>query len=129
MPHKTRRGTPSKRSEAELKRLVQTAIDETCGLPRKGLWLCVDAVESSGHPPERLRVWSTLHFLREGSPFCCGEPGCHLYAFTNRLAEISEHVRQAMGLRQPVEVEFRGRIAGNYHEGVEFHYGEGQDGR
>lgn len=112
----------SKRSHAELTRLVQRAVDEVLGLPRDGLWLCIDAVEPVGRPLERLRVWSTFHFLIEGSPFCCGESGCHLRIFGERQAAIDEHVRLAMGLRQHVVVE--NRIAVNYHEGVWFHYGK-----
>lgn len=111
---------PSKQSEQELRPLVQAAVEEACGLPRRGLWLCVDAVEPSGRPPVRLRVWATLHFLPEGSPFCCGEPGCHLGLFGERLAEVAEHVQKAMGLQQPVTVEFDDRIAVQYHPGTQF---------
>jgi hypothetical protein len=117
----------SKRSHAELTRLVQRAVDDVLGLPDGRLWLCIDAVEPVGRPLERLRVWSTLHFLLEGSPFCCGESGCHLRIFGQRQAAIDEHVRLAMGLRQPVAVEIRGRIALNYHDGVWFHYGQLED--
>jgi hypothetical protein len=114
-----------KRSEAELRRLVADAVAEACGLPLPGLWLSVDAVQASGHPPDLLRVWSTLHFLPAGSPFCCGEPGCHLGLFGDRLAAVGDHVCRAMGLRQPVAVEFGDRIGVRYHPGVEFRTAEG----
>jgi hypothetical protein len=113
-----------KRSQAELRRLVETAVAEACGLPRPGLWFGVDAVEASGQPPERLRVWATLHFLPAGSPFCCGEPGCHLALFGERLAMVGEHVRRAMGLRQAAAVEFGDRVGVQYHPGVEFRAGQ-----
>src|SRR5436305_6745380 len=99
-----------KRSEAELGRLVAEAVAEVCGLPRPGLWFCVDRVEAVGRPPGVLRVWATLHFLPAGSPFCCGEPTCHLGLFGNRLAAVGEHVRRAMRLRQTVAIEFGDRI-------------------
>lgn len=109
-----------KRFQAELRRLVGTAVAEVCGLPRPGLWFCIDHVRVAGHPPERLQVWATLHFLPAGSPFCCGEPGCHLWLFGDRLAAVGDHVRRALGLRQPVLVEFGDRIGVQYHAGVGF---------
>jgi hypothetical protein len=114
---------PGKRSQHELKRLVEQAVCEVCGLPRPGLWFCVDDVESRAHPPERLRVWATLHFLPEGSPFCCGEPGCHLGFSGESLREVGDRIRRAMGLRQAVAVNFGQRVGVHYHPGVAFHYG------
>jgi hypothetical protein len=84
----------------------------------------VDRVEAVGRPPDQLRVWATLHFLPDGSPFCCGEPDCQLGLFGDRLAAVGDHVRRAMGLRQPVEVDLGDRIAVRYHPGVTF-TGEG----
>jgi hypothetical protein len=110
----------SKRSAAELVRLVGAAMADECGLPRPGLWLCVEHVEAEGQPPSLLRVWATLHFLPIGSPFCCGEPGCHLSLWTDRLAAIGDRVRREMGLRQSVAVEFPDSIAVRYHAGVRF---------
>lgn len=111
----------NKRSQHEQKRLVEQAVADVCGLPRPGLWFCVDVVEASGWPPEQLTVWATLHFLPEGSPFCCGEPGCHLGLCGERLLRVSEHVRRAMHLRQELSVDFGNRIGVNYHMGVVFH--------
>jgi hypothetical protein len=110
----------TRRSRHELRRLVEEAVAEVCGLPRPGLWFCVDEIEPSGWPPERLRVWATLHFLPAGSPFCCGEPGCHLGLFGERETQVGDHVRRAMGLEQPVRVEFADRIGVRYHPGVGF---------
>ena len=114
-----------KRSQHELKRLVEQAVAAVCSLPRPGLWLCADTVTTQGRPPARLQVWATLHFLPEGSPFCCGEPGCHLGLFGERLAQIAEHVRRAMHLRQPLQVEFVGGVSVIYHAGVQFQLGSG----
>jgi hypothetical protein len=114
---------PDKRSQHYLKHLVERAVADVCGLPRPGLWFCVDEVQACGRPPERLIVWANLHFLPAGSPFCCGEPGCHLFLFGERADQVGEHVRHAMHLRQRVTVDFGDRIEANYHEGVTFHYG------
>src|SRR5262249_44738156 len=89
-------------SKHEVKRLVELAVADACNLPRPGLWFCVDEVEAFGSPPCRLRVWATLHFLAEGLPFCCGEPGCHLGMFGERLERIGASVRNAMGLKHDV---------------------------
>ena len=114
---------PGKQSQHELKRLVEQAVSVVCGTLRPGLWFCVDEVESRGHPPEGLKVWATLHFLPEGSPFCCGKPGCHLGLSGDRLREVGDRIRRAMGLRQEVSVDFGERIAVNCYPGVAFHYG------
>ena len=110
-----------KRSQFELKRLVEQAVADTYVLAARGLWLCVDQVETHGRPPEHLKVWATLHFLLKGSPFCCGEPAYHFGGAGVR--QVSEHVRTAMHLRQPLSVDFGWRIGVNYHKGVTFHYG------
>lgn len=108
-----------KRSEHELKRLIEEAVDEGCGLHSHGLWLCVEKVELSGHPPASLKVWATLHFLPSGSPFCCGEPECHL-GLRKRGEFVADHVRRAMHLEHPISVDFGNRIGVHYHEGVLF---------
>jgi hypothetical protein len=111
-----------KRSQGELKRLVEQAVADICSLPRPGLWFCVDEIEAQGRPPEFLKVWATLYFLPEGSPFCCGEPGCHL-GLGEQVEHVSEHVRRGMHLRQRLSVDFGDRIGVNHHERVTFHYG------
>jgi len=110
---------PGKRSKDELKRLVEDAVNTVCA-PGEGLWFCVDEVEVHGSPPDRFDVWATLHFLPAGSPFCCGEPGCHLSLFGERLRDVADHVRRAMNLTQSLEIDFHDRIATQYHDGVEF---------
>jgi hypothetical protein len=114
---------PDKRSQHELKRLVEQAVADVCGLPRPGLWLCVDLVEVRGRPPERLKVWATLHFLPDGSPFCCGESGCHLGLFGKRLQQIGERLRHTMALKQEVSVDFGHHVNVYYHPGIAFHDG------
>jgi hypothetical protein len=46
-----------------LKRIVEEAVAVVSRLPRPGLWFAVDEIEVCGRPPERLRIWCTLHFL------------------------------------------------------------------
>jgi hypothetical protein len=112
--------TTGKHPQHEWKRLLQSVIDEVCGLPRPGLWLCVDAVDASGRPPSSIRIYATLHFLPEGSPFCCGEPECHL-GLMQRIDEIGELVRRKAGSHEPVQVTIAdGAIAVRYHRGVGF---------
>lgn len=115
-----------KYSMGKLKRLIESAVADVCGLPRLGLWFCVDEVEASGHPPEALKVWATLHFLPAGSPFCCGEPGCHLGLNGAAAEEVSEQVRRGLRLEQGLTLDFTNRIGVNYHSGVTFHYGQGE---
>lgn len=106
-----------KRSKHELKRIIEEAVSTVCGLPQPGLLFAVDEVEAQGRPPAVLRVWYTLHFFVQGSPFCCQEPGCHLWLFAERRTEIGNCVRLSMGLRQPVKVTFVGASV-NIHAGA-----------
>ena len=124
--HDMKNTANNKRSIGELKRLVGLAVGRVCGLPRAGLILNIDQVESTGRPPAKIRVWATLHFTKVGSPFCCGEPGCHIPLGEDGLTEIGEDVRRSMNLRHPVTVEFVS-VGVQYHDGVEFHYGEGEE--
>jgi hypothetical protein len=112
----------SKRSQHELKRIVEEAVAIVCDLPRPGLWFAIDQLEVHGRPPSRIRLWYTLHFLRHGSPFCCGEPGCQLGGGPDWLADIGHRVRVAMNLRQAVHIEIAGANA-NYHYGAMFRQG------
>jgi hypothetical protein len=110
----------SKRSEHELKRLIEEAIAHECGLPRPGLWFCIDHIDMHGKPPEQIGIAATLHFLPAGAPFCCGEPGCHLGLFGPRLSAVGEHVRLAMGLTHQITIELQSEIRVVYHPGVTF---------
>jgi hypothetical protein len=102
-----------------LKRIVEEAVFHVCDLPRPGLWFCVDEVEAKGRPPEQLIVWATLHFLPEGSPFCCSEPNCHLGLHSGGDSErqVAERVRRALRLRQELSMDLS-RITANVHAGV-----------
>ena len=71
-------------------------------------------------PPVLIRAWATLHFLPAGSPFCCGEPGCHLGLEGDRLAEIEDQLGREMGLRQPVSLDLHDRVQVDYHDGILF---------
>jgi hypothetical protein len=113
----------TKRSDHQLKLLVERAVTDVCSLGDSALAFHVEAVAVAGSPPSSLRVWAVLHFTAAGSPYCCGEPGCHLGLHGPAGLAVSDHVRRAMGLRQPLDVEFGDRIAAQYHDGVEFHRG------
>ena len=99
---------------------VEHAVTEVCGLASRGLSFRVQRVRLVGCPITRIEVWATLHFLPSGSPFCCGEPGCHLWLFEDRLVQVSEYVRRRLRLKQPVAVVFGDRIDVLYADGVEF---------
>ena len=118
MRHRSR-----KRSEHELKGLVERAVTEVCGLDGSRLAFHVQAVETSGDPLSAIKVWSVLHFLAAGSPYCCGEPGCHLGLYGASGREVSARVRRAMRLEQALEIDFGDRVAVQYHDGVEFRRG------
>ena len=116
---------PSKRSEHELKRLVEQAIAEECNLPRPGLWFCADRVVATGQPIEHVKVWGLLHFTKEGSPFGCGEPCCALGTFLPDFPErLSKRLQHAMNIRHRIDVEFVDGINPIYHEGVRFRWEE-----
>lgn len=110
----------SKRSDDELKRLVERAVRDVCGLAGTGLSFHVRAVEIHGRPPTVIRAWAALHFDARGAPYCCGEPGCHLALHGGRAREVSDHVRRAMRLRQELQIDFGDRVGVEYHEGVRF---------
>lgn len=111
--HKSQRST--KHSSTELKRLLENAIETIGQLSSRGLWMTITEVESSGSPPHLIRAWGAIHFLREGSPFCCFEPECHVDLFSFK---IQEEVARQMGVTQPLTVEFV-RIKSQIHDGVE----------
>jgi hypothetical protein len=115
-----RHAQPTKRSEHELKRLVEQGVVEVCGLDRSGLTFHVLAVEVGGHPPSAIKAWAVLHFTSAGSPYCCVEPSCHLGLFGAVASEVSDHVRRAMGLEQDLVVDLHNYIRSEYHDGVQF---------
>ncbi|MGA2500111.1 MAG: ankyrin repeat domain-containing protein [Tepidisphaeraceae bacterium] len=101
-----RQRSSSKRSRHHLKHLVEEIVATECRLAERGLAFIIDEIEVIGAPPERLRVWATLHFLPLGSPFCCREPGCHLFLYVDRLERVNDALRRRLGLRQDVSIEF-----------------------
>jgi hypothetical protein len=91
-------------------------------LHARGLSLLVDELEVFGDPPERLKIWGTLHYLPVGSPFCCRQPECHISLLGRHKDRVNDALRHRMDLRQPVLLEL-GRIASIVHDGVKFEHG------
>lgn len=116
-----------KRSDHALKALVENAVEDVCQLRVRGLAFRVDAVEISGRPPERIAVWATLHFTPSGSPFCCGEPDCHMGLRGDRLAEVQDRIRRAMGLEQAVVLDLGQRVRPECGDSIGFHYGNQEE--
>ena len=79
----------------------------------------MDELEVRGKPPQRLRVWATLHFLPTGSPFCCAEPLDHVPLFGEYLDRINDVLQRRMGILQEVSIDFVA-IKGTACPGVEF---------
>lgn len=113
-------GVKGTRSSQELRRLLEDVVRTVCSLEGRPLRFVVDAVETSGRPPHAIRAWATLHFLPSDAHFCCGEPGCHLGLFGDRLAAVADAMRKRLGLLHDVTVSFDDRIAVVYHDGAEF---------
>jgi hypothetical protein len=107
-------------AKGEIGQLVQEAVATECNLAARGLYFSVNEVDLRGNPLERIVVWATLHFLPTGSPFCCGEPGCHLCLWDERLEAVQLRVRRALNLQNPLSIDFGNRINVYYHDGVEF---------
>jgi hypothetical protein len=119
MPFDLMNRSSLKRSHHHLKQLVETVVADEFNLRARGLSFFVDELNVSGSPPERLKLWATLHFLPLGSPFCCPEPACHVPLFGKYLDRVNDALRSRMGIRQPVSVEFSVN-SNTTHEGVEF---------
>ena len=111
------------KQHSKIKKTIEAAVAETCQLRGRGVWFAVDQVKVIGRPIERIRVWATLRFLVEGSPLCCGEPGCHLGLQGGRLAEIEERVSSELGMGNQVAVEFEDRVRVDVAPGVSFRTG------
>jgi len=121
----TKRKLP-KRSKHELKRIVEDAVNKVCRLPERGIWFTIDELETDlASPPSRIKTWSTLHFTAKGSPFCCGEPTCHIGAGAVLMKPIFDKIRRSLNLTQEVTIKFVSTSI--VHEGVEFHYGVNDD--
>ena len=99
---------------------------EAVSLPRPGLWFAVEELQTDRtKPPSRIQAWGTLHFTNDGSPFCCGEPDCHMGPTIERDRLIVDRIRRALNLAQAFTVDLLIRTI--YHGGVEFHYGMNGD--
>ncbi len=85
-----RKKSNNKRSEGELKRLVNFAVGRVCGFPRPGLMLNIDEIEVAGRPPSRIRV----RFARYAKPL------------PNPYGDRRETPRFSSDLRHPVTPPF-----------------------
>lgn len=115
----THRRSATKRSKHHLKFLIESLIAEEFKLRQRGIAFIVDELEVTGHPPERIKVWATVHFLALGSPFCCCEPECHVPLFAEGVNRISDAIRRRMQLRQAVSLRFVA-VDATAHADVEF---------
>jgi len=104
----------------DLRAMVERIVLDVCPLPTPGLEYVVDRIETEGDPIRIVRVWSTLHFLKSGSPFCCQEPGCHFGVFEDQLDQIGLSIQRALGLREKIAVEFVDEVSTAIEDGVEF---------
>ena len=104
---------------SRIERAIETIVTEVCRLRDRGLWFGVNQVEVTGRPIECIRVWATLRFLAEGSPFCCGAAECEL-GLIERGAEISERIASGLRLANQVNMEFGNRIREEYSPAVTF---------
>ena len=94
-------------------------MSDEFNLKTRGLLLIVDELKVFGNPPQRIKVWATLHFLPAGSPFCCAQPECHLPQSGNHLGRLNDALRRRLELTQPISLEFA--LAGNStHAGIKF---------
>lgn len=110
---------PSKQSQAELIRLLESGIREVGDLDSQQFFIIVSNVLVTGAPPENISASVSVRFLPDGAPYCCGEPGCYSRVFReNGLAELGDFMRRKMNLRQPVSVELN--VHPIYFEGITF---------
>jgi hypothetical protein len=82
----------------------------------RGVWLCVEELESFGQPIDRIRTWATLHFLPAGSPFDSDDPDLWVRPLRN---EASEWLGREMGLTQPMNLEWAA-VTARIYPGVKF---------
>ena len=84
-----------RQSQTELHRIVEQALSRVGLARRTGLWLAIRHVTVAGRPIHTVRFAATLHFLATGSPYCCGEPVCHLGLSEGCLRAIGDEIRRA----------------------------------
>jgi len=110
---------PTKHSKAELIRLLEAGIREEGNLDPAHFFVLVRDVIASGSPPEKIIGYVVLRFLPAGSPFCCGEPLCHLNLLGSEgQGRLGEWLQREMGITQCIDVELK--IKPEYGSGVEF---------
>lgn len=102
-----------------LSRLIEEIIDTELQLAQRGLRFAVDELKVRGRLPGRVSVWATLHFLPEGSPFCCEEPYDHLWLFSEELKNIAQIVAQRLHLQQEIDLKIV-KLDTLVHEGAIF---------
>jgi hypothetical protein len=105
------------REKQRLRRLIEEIANDVFRLKRRGLLLCGEQIETRGRLPTEIRAWANLHFSPEGSPFCCTEASCHLFAPPDAPHPIGEELRRRLRLRQAVDFEFAS-LHGVVHPGV-----------
>lgn len=105
----------TKQSKHELIRLVEAAVSEVGHFAERGVFLCIDELEASGQPIERIRVWATVHFLPAGSPFDSDDPDLWLWPLR---AQAAEWLGCKMGLLHSIRLEWAG-VKGIVYPGVE----------
>ena len=109
----------SRKSRAELIRLLELAIREVGNLDSTRFYVVVRDVEVVGSPPERLVAWAMVRFLPAGAPFCCGEPACYSRAFREEgRVELGEFVARRMNIEHEIDVELK--TAAEYFPDIEF---------
>jgi hypothetical protein len=106
-----------RRAEPGLKTIIERAVEAAMNDLRPGLRFAVNEVLVCEAAPHVLRIRSTLHFHSEGSPYCCGEPSCHLGV--RRWAEVLDRLPLSTGMPPAVELHFED-VAAVYHAGVKF---------
>jgi hypothetical protein len=106
----------TKQSKRELKRLVEQALVEVGRFQERGVWLCVDELQTRGKPVGTIDVWATLHFMQQGSPFDSDDPDLWVWPLNDRIGAWIGH---EMGLAGSVDVKWRG-LNRVIHDGVRF---------
>jgi hypothetical protein len=106
----------TKQSKYELVRLVEQAMREVGRFDDRAAWLCIDELEAAGQPIERIRIWATLHFLPDGSPFDSEDADLWVWPLRD---EVSKSLQRELGLTQSLNLELVA-IATRVHPGVKF---------
>jgi hypothetical protein len=107
----------SKKSKAELIRLVEAGIEEVGGTEK--LSLLVRDLIVKGSPPDKFTIFLTVRFLSGAAPFCCGEPACYSKLFSTKgEQQLAEYLRREMNLDQDISLDIKSDV--QYFDGIEF---------